>query len=232
MRLGCLCALLGVQNVGRLLQAGCPSLGPRPAPTLELAPLLTGQTPAWPGPWAPPRHPGIRLPPLSGCLNCMPCPHRRPEAGLGASAGAAGLLLAQLRGFRQQPERRRQMYVLCAMCSCFAGLMPNAMTAVLLVLELGGWGGRAAGCVVAVGGLGEWEGGWQGGMPPTCRSSSADAGKCTRVAGVCCAVDGMAWSVPITGFSWLLCPPRSPPRGAGPLPPFSCWSTDEPATLL
>ncbi len=43
--------------------------------------------------------------------------------------------------------------MLSAMCSCFAGLMPNAMTAVLLVLELGGLGwvarwmtGCLAGC--------------------------------------------------------------------------------------
>ena len=79
-------------------------------------------------------------PATTGCL-VPPC---RPEAGLGATAGAAGLLLAGLRGFQINGERRRQLYVLCAMCSCFAGLMPNAMIAVLLVLELGGWPGGCA----------------------------------------------------------------------------------------
>lgn len=105
-------------------------------------------------------------------------PKRRPEAGLGASAGAAGLLLTQLRGFRLQPERRRQMYVLCAMCSCFAGLMPNAMTAVLLVLELGGRGGRVGGRA-------------------GCRIPAEVAVRMPgreHVAGVCCAVAQlMAW---------------------------------------
>lgn len=32
---------------------------------------------------------------------------------------------------------RRQLYILSAMCSCFAALLPSAMTAILLVLELG-----------------------------------------------------------------------------------------------
>lgn len=77
------------------------------------------------------------------CCEPPPCPTlrtRSPEAGLGAAAGGAGLLLARLRGFRLQAERREQLYVLSSMCSIFSGLMPNAMTAVLLVLELGGWG--------------------------------------------------------------------------------------------
>ncbi|KAI3437816.1 hypothetical protein D9Q98_000263 [Chlorella vulgaris] len=60
-----------------------------------------------------------------------------PEAGLGALAAAAGTLLSsRLRGFKVQPEPRRRLYVLSAMCSVFGALMPSPLVAILLVVEL------------------------------------------------------------------------------------------------
>lgn len=135
-------------------------------------------------------------PAATGCL-VPPC---RPEAGLGATAGAAGLLLAGLRGFHINGERRRQLYVLCAMCSCFAGLMPNAMIAVLLVLELGGWVGGWVGGQVAVNVYG-----WAGRMLVSGRAGGR------RPASACCN----------TGR-----PKRCGPLRAWPLLPGCC--TDEP----
>lgn len=66
-------------------------------------------------------------------------PCRRPEAGLGALSGALGAFAARrLRPrMRQGAEARTRLHVLTCMCACFAALMPNAMTSLLLVLELG-----------------------------------------------------------------------------------------------
>jgi H+/Cl- antiporter ClcA len=72
---------------------------------------------------------------LLGLLGGVPM---GPEAGLGAVSAAAGQLLAsRLRAFRLQAEQRRRVYVLSAMCSVFAALMPSPLVAILLVLELG-----------------------------------------------------------------------------------------------
>ena len=60
-----------------------------------------------------------------------------PEAGLGAVAGAVGTLVAGLRPFKVQAEVRRRLTVLSAMTSAFGSFLPNPMTAVLLVTELG-----------------------------------------------------------------------------------------------
>jgi H+/Cl- antiporter ClcA len=59
------------------------------------------------------------------------------QAGLGALAAAAGTLLSsRLRSFKVQPEPRRRLYVLSAMCSVFGALMPSPLVAILLVVEL------------------------------------------------------------------------------------------------
>lgn len=72
---------------------------------------------------------------LLGLLGGVPM---GPEAGLGAAAGVAGVLLARLRGgFRLQADLRRRLYVLSAMTSAFASLLPNPLVGVLLTMEMG-----------------------------------------------------------------------------------------------
>lgn len=67
-----------------------------------------------------------------------PSTPRRPEAGLGALAGSAGVVVGtRVRTLRLQAGPRRRLYVLGAMCALFSAMLPNPLTAVLLCLELG-----------------------------------------------------------------------------------------------
>ena len=60
-----------------------------------------------------------------------------PEAGLGALSGLLGTLVGRWRPLKVQPDVRRRLYVLSAMCSAFATVLPNPFIALMLCMELG-----------------------------------------------------------------------------------------------